>query len=96
MFFASLVRFAASTRNQYVQVLKASFRWAARKGYVAKSPITDECALKRSKVAQQRRRLLPAEEQPLLAVAGVRLQWLIIRGARDRVSLGRAARAPLG
>jgi integrase len=78
VFFASLAGFAASTRNQYVQVLKASFRWAARKGFLAKSPITDESALKRSKVAQQRRRLLPAEEQPLLAVAGVRLQWLII------------------
>lgn len=61
-----------------MQVLRASFRWASRKGYLAKSPITDESALKRSKVAQRRRRLLPAEEQPLLAVAGVRLQWLII------------------
>jgi integrase len=79
-FFASLgqLGFAVSTRNQYVQVLKASFRWAARKGYLPKSPITDESALKRSKVAQRRRRLLPAEEQRLLAVAGVRLQWLII------------------
>jgi integrase len=79
-FFASLgqLGFAVSTRNQYVQVLKASFRWAARKGYLPKSPITDESALKRSKVAQRRRRLLPAEEQTLLAVAGVRLQWLII------------------
>lgn len=77
-FLASLTGFAASTRNQYVQVLKASFRWAARKGYLAKSPITDESALKRSKVAQRRRRLLPPEEQMLLAAAGVRLQWLII------------------
>ena len=30
-FFASLSSLAAPTRNQYVQVLKASFRWAARK-----------------------------------------------------------------
>src|SRR5262245_24478125 len=30
---------AASTRNQYVQLLKASFRWAAKKGYIARSPI---------------------------------------------------------
>jgi integrase len=69
---------AASTLNHLVQILKAAFRWAARKGYLAKSPITDDSALKRSRVAQRRRRLLPAEEQTLLGVAGVRLQWLII------------------
>jgi integrase len=69
---------AASTLNHLVQILKAAFRWAARKGYLAKSPITDDSSLKRSKMAQRRRRLLPAEEQTLFAVAGVRLQWLII------------------
>jgi hypothetical protein len=43
-FHASLLAcgLAASTRNQYVQVLKASFRWAARKGYVPRSPISDD------------------------------------------------------
>jgi hypothetical protein len=58
-FHASLQRagLAASTRNQYVQVLKASFRWAARKGYLARSPISDDSTLKRTKVAQRRRRL---------------------------------------
>src|ERR1700730_18861102 len=69
---------AASTLNHLVQILKAAFRWAARKGYLAKSPITDDSALKRLKVAQRRRRLLPPEEHLLLAVSGVRLQWLII------------------
>jgi integrase len=69
---------AVSTLNHLVQIVKAAFRWAARKGYLAKSPITDDSALKRSKMAQRRRRLLPAEEQTLLAAAGVRLQWLII------------------
>ena len=69
---------AASTLNHLVQILKVAFRWATRKGYLAKSPISDDSALKRSKLAQRRRRLLPAEEQTLLAVAGIRLQWLII------------------
>jgi integrase len=69
---------AASTLNHLVQILKAAFRWATRKGYLARSPITDGSALRRAKMAQRRRRLLPPEEQTLLAVAGVRLQWLII------------------
>lgn len=60
-FYASLTGFAASTRNQYVQVLKASFRWAARKGYLTRSPISDDSTLKRTKVAQRRRRRLPEE-----------------------------------
>lgn len=84
-FHASLSTLAASTRNQYVQLLKASFRWAARKGYLARSPISEGSTLKRTKVAQRRRRVLPDEEQRLLDAAGtlrhgagVRLQWLII------------------
>ena len=84
-FHASLASFAASTRNQYVQLLKASFRWAARKGYLARSPISEDSTLKRTKVAQRRRRVLPDEEQRLLDAAGtlrhgagVRLQWLIV------------------
>jgi integrase len=79
------VSFAASTRNQYVQLLKASFRWAAKKGHLAKSPISDDSTLKRSKVAQRRRRISPEEEQRLLNAAdtlrdgaGIRLQWLIV------------------
>src|SRR5581483_2421161 len=50
---------AASTRNQYVQVLKASFRWAVKKGYLARSPISDDSTLKRTKIAQRSRRLVP-------------------------------------
>jgi hypothetical protein len=61
-FHASLASLAASTRNQYVQVLKASFRSAARKGHLTRSPITDESPLKRTKVAQRRRRIVPDEE----------------------------------
>jgi integrase len=87
VFHASLGALAASTRNQYVQLLKASFRWAARKGYLSRSPISEGSALKRTKGAQRRRRVLPDEEQRLLDAAGrvrhdagVRLQWLIIAG----------------
>ena len=77
-FFATLGSLAVHTRNSYVQVLKASFRWAARKSYIAKSPISDDSTLKRSKGAQRRRRVMPAEEKALLAASGMRLQWLII------------------
>jgi integrase len=81
---------AASTRNQYVQLLKASCRWAVKKGYLASSPISDDSTLKRTKIAQRARRLVadvvdkdgtltePGDERRLLAVAGQRLQWLII------------------
>jgi len=69
-FHASLGRLAASTRNQYVQMLKASFRWAAKKGYITRSPISDDSALKRTKTAQRRRRLSLDEEKALLAAAG--------------------------
>lgn len=80
---------AVSTRNQYVQLLKKSFRWAAKKGHIARNPITDESALTRGKIAQRHRRFTPdivnehgrltepGEERRLLAAAGVRLQWLI-------------------
>jgi hypothetical protein len=41
---------AASTLNHQVQVLKAAFRWAVRKGYLTRSPITDDSVLlKRAK-----------------------------------------------
>ena len=76
---------AASTRTQYVQLLKASFRWAARKGYLQKSPIFEDTTIKRSRIAQRRRRVSPAEEKALLDAAakvtrgaGKRLQWLVI------------------
>src|SRR5262245_8944263 len=77
---------AVSTLNHLVQVIKASFRWAAKKGYLARSPITEDSALKRNKPAQRTRRLQPDEETALLAAAGaisrdgagVRLSGLII------------------
>jgi integrase len=81
---------AASTRNQYVQLLKASCRWAAKKGYLPRNPISEDSLLKRSKIAQRHRRLTPdvvdaygnivtpGDERRLLAVAAARLQNLII------------------
>lgn len=86
---------AASTLNHLVQVVKAAFRWAAKKGYLARSPISDDSALKRIKVAQRRRRVLPDEEAALLTAAavlargaGLRLQWLIIAGLETGCRLG--------
>jgi integrase len=86
---------AASTMNHLVQVVKAAFRWAARKGYLARSPVSDDSALKRVKVAQRRRRLSPDEEQALLEAAGaltrgagLRLLWLIIAAVESGARLG--------
>jgi integrase len=72
---------AASTLNHLVQVIKAAFRWAARKSYLARSPISDDSSLRRAKVAQRTRRLTPNEETKLLAAAGA-----LKRGAGHRLS----------
>ena len=84
-FFASLQALAVSTRNQYVQVLKAAFRWAVKKAYIPERLVFEDTILKRAKVAERRRRVSSHEEQNLLEAAGklrhnagVRLQWLII------------------
>jgi integrase len=76
---------AASTLNHLVQVLKAAFRWAARKGYLTRSPISEDSSLKRVKLAQRTRRLTSEEETAVLAAAGalgrgagVRLSGLIV------------------
>jgi hypothetical protein len=51
---------AISTCNQYVQLLKASFRWAIRKGYISGHPVSaDSEHIKRDKHAKRNRRLLP-------------------------------------
>jgi integrase len=70
-FYASLVAAnrAASTRNHYIQFLKAAFRWAAKKGYLARSPISDDSSLVRSKHAQRSRRVTREEESALLKAA---------------------------
>jgi hypothetical protein len=40
-----------------VQLLKASFKRATKKGYLARSPISEDSALKRAKIARRNRRL---------------------------------------
>jgi integrase len=86
-FYKSLVTAsrAASTRNHYVHLIKAAFRWAARKAYITRSPISDDSALVRSKHAQRARRITPNEEAALLRAAheltrgaGVRVCGLIV------------------
>lgn len=69
---------AASTRNHYTQLVKALFRWATRKGYLARNPIAETETLKREKHATRDRRLEPDEEARLLAVSGPHLHRLII------------------
>jgi integrase len=79
---------AASTLNHVVQVLKAAFRWAVRKGYVPRSPISAELSLKRSKMAKRTRRLLADEEAALLAAASPRLQRLIVGALETGMRVG--------
>jgi integrase len=69
---------SVSTRNKYVQVITAAFRWAVRRGYLTRSPISDETTLKRKKPGQRSRRLAPGEEEALLKVAPLRLYRLIL------------------
>ena len=69
---------AASTRNHYVQMLTAMFRWAVRKGYLDRNPITEAAAIAREQIARRYRRLQGDEEPRLLATAHPRLQRLII------------------
>ena len=87
---------ANSTLNHMVQALKAAFQWAAKKGYLARSPISEDSALKRAIHAKRTRRLAPAEETLLLAAAagaltrdaGVRLSGLIVAAIETGCRLG--------
>ena len=79
---------AASTRNKYVQILKAMFRWAVRKGYLARNPISEDSALKREKHARRSRRLGGDEEQRLIAAAPARLQRLVLGALESGARLG--------
>ena len=60
-FFASLRQRerANSTRNKFVQAVTAAFRWATKKGYLARNPIEDAEFLTREKHAKRDRRLEP-------------------------------------
>ena len=70
---------AVSTRNHYVQLVKAMSRWAVRKGYRERPFVTGESdVIRRRKEASRRRRLHPGEEERLVAAAGPHMQRLII------------------
>src|SRR5690606_9416965 len=81
---------SASTRNKYVQLVKALFRWAMKKGYLQRNPIADSEVIRRGRHAKRNRRLMPdvlngngqtvreGEERRLLAVAGPHLHRLLI------------------
>jgi integrase len=80
LFFAGLRSegLAASTRNKYIQFVKAMFRWATKKAYLARNPTAESEVLKREQHARRDRRLEPDEETKLLEHAGPHLQRLII------------------
>jgi integrase len=87
---------AASTLNHQIQIITAAFRWAAKKGYLPRSPLSEDSALKRTKVAQRRRRVHALEEAAILKTAeeltrqsaGHRLQWLILAALETGARLG--------
>jgi integrase len=69
----------ASTRNHYVQLIRAMSRWAVRKGYRDTPMVGDDSdVIRRKKEAQRDRRLEPGEEDKLLRSAGPHLQALIV------------------
>jgi integrase len=80
--------FAESTRNKYIQMVKALFRWATKKGYLTRNPTADSEILKRRKHAQRHRRLEPGEEARLLEHAGPHLQQVIIGALETCARLG--------
>ena len=70
---------AASTRNHYVQLIRAMSRWAVRKGYRT-TPLVHEDSdiVRRKKETQRHRRLEPGEEEKLLAAAEPHLRAVIV------------------
>ena len=79
---------AKHTSNHYVQNIKAMFRWAVRKGYLTKNPISEDSALKREKGNRRSRRLLGDEEARLVAVSALWFQRLIIAALETGCRLG--------
>ena len=69
---------AASTRNKYLQLVKAMSAWGVRKGYLAAPWILPGSDLRREKHARRNRRLPFEEEQRLLSFASPRLYRLVV------------------
>ncbi len=112
-FYAGLVTrgLANSTRNKYLQDLRAFGRWAQRKGYRATiwlDPDDDDTKVRRRKAAQRHRRLARAtvddhgvvvaasEEDRLLAVARRHVHDLIIAALESGARLGELLRLTWG
>jgi integrase len=96
---------AGSTTNKYVQLVRAMFRWALKKGYVDRNVVAESEVIRRQKMAQRSRRLAPdvidpktgkllqaGEERALLAVAGSHLQRLMIGALETGLRLGELLR----
>ena len=79
---------AASTRNKYLQTLKAMSAWGVRKGYLATPWILRGSDLKRETHAKRDRRLAPDEESTILAHAAPRLYRLIVAALETGCRLG--------
>ena len=79
---------AVSTLNKYVQLVKHMFRWATKKGYLDKNPISEDSALKRRRHAQRNRRLRGDEEAQLVTRAHPRLQRMIVAALESGMRLG--------
>ena len=79
---------AASTRNKYLQTLKAMSAWGVRKGYLTAPWIMPGSDLKREKIARRERRLLPDEEATILEVALPGLYRLIVAALETGCRLG--------
>jgi integrase len=70
---------AVSTRNHYVQLMRAMSRWSVRKGYRTLPFVLDDSdMIRRKKAGKRNRRLEPGEEEKLLAAANPPLQRFII------------------
>jgi len=79
---------AASTRNKYLQTLKAMSAWGVRKGYLTAPWIMPGSDLKREKINRRERRLLPDEERRLLGEAPAGLYRLIVAALETGCRLG--------
>jgi integrase len=70
---------ASSTRNHYVQLIRAMSRWAVKKGYRDAPMVGDDSdVVRRKKEAQRHRRLELGEEERLLRSAEPHLHALIV------------------
>jgi integrase len=91
MFLVELQRRGRSnnTYTHYVQIIMKLCAFAARKGYVTRSPLSGESEIiRRKKGLSRTRRLMDDEEARLLAAAPWRLQRLIIGALETGCRLG--------